>query len=202
MDKLQMNKLQFFLIIILLVNLWSLYMNYSLYKSINNIEPIRIVEHKIVVVKQMPAIQEEIVKVEPPEILKTEEELILDYVDAVCVFYPNVDPAIVKSVISHESNFDPNAVNGRCIGLMQISTRWHGDRAERLGVTDFYDPYGNILIGVDYLSELISKNKNISLALMLYNMKHADAYQMFNNGKISIYAKSVLAESDFYRKGE
>lgn len=37
---------------------------------------------------------------------------------------------------------------------MQISSAWHQERMERLGVTDLKNPFGNILVGVDYLAEL------------------------------------------------
>ena len=41
---------------------------------------------------------------------------------------------------------------------------------ERLGVSDLYDPYGNILVATDYLVELFEKHGDIGLSLMIYNM--------------------------------
>jgi hypothetical protein len=133
----------------------------------------------------------------------TQEDLIKSYVDDICSnYYPNVDPALIKSIIYQESRYNPKSTNGNCLGLMQVSTKWHSDRAARLGVTDFYDPYGNILLGVDYISELITKHKDPALALMFYSMKHDAARKMYAEGKISSYAKTVLARAEEYKKGE
>lgn len=126
-----------------------------------------------------------------PKIL-TMEEKINNYVDEICLLYPLIEPALVKSVIYFESTFNPDCKTGSCLGLMQVSTRWHKERMQRLGVTNLYDPYGNILVGVDYLSELQTKNKNISLTLMMYNMSHNKARELSRKGIQSKYAKSVL----------
>jgi hypothetical protein len=123
------------------------------------------------------------------------------YVSSICLLY-NIEPNLIKSIIYHESRGNPKAENGDCVGLMQISMRWHADRAEKLGVTDFYDPYSNILLGVDYISELFKQYDDPALVLMLYNMKHDDALKMYNEGRISVYAKSVLAMTENYEKGE
>lgn len=104
---------------------------------------------------------------------------------------------LINSIIWHESRFNPNATNGNCVGLMQICTRWHQERASRLGVTDFFDPYGSILVGVDYIHELYKNNGNdYGLALMLYNMDHASAYKLHRNGQLSKYATSVLTRAN------
>lgn len=130
------------------------------------------------------------------------KEIINEYIRDVCRLYPNVGQALVKSVIYHESRYNPKAKNGNCLGLMQVSSYWHKGRAKRLGVTDFHDPRGNILLGVDYLSELIERYEDPALALMLYNMRHDDALKMYRTGQISKYAKSVLAKAEEYEKGE
>lgn len=137
------------------------------------------------------------ITVKPP----SERELINGYVRNVCSKY-NMDPYLIMSMIVSESNYNPKEKTGICLGLMQISTKWHGDRAKKLGVTDFYDPYGNILLGVDYLSELFNQYKDPKLVLMLYNMNHDDALRMYRNGQISTYAKTVLARADKFKKGE
>jgi hypothetical protein len=129
-------------------------------------------------------------------------EVINSYIQDICSKYPNVEPELIRSMVQQESRYNPKATNGSCQGLMQISTRWHKDRATRLGVTDFYDPYSNILLGVDYISELLTKYKDPRLALMLYSMKHKDALELYSNGKISTYATTVLARAEDYKKGE
>ena len=130
------------------------------------------------------------------------EETARKYVDEITKSYPNVKPELVMSVIYHESRFNSTAKTGNCLGLMQISTRWHKDRAKRLGVTDFYDPYSNILLGVDYLSDLTTQHEDIRLVLMLYNMNHRTAFKLYKQGKTSKYALSVLDMAEKYKKGE
>jgi len=136
---------------------------------------------------------------EPPKQL-TQRELIDEYVSEISNLY-NFDKYIIHSVIWHESRYEPNAKNTTHLGLMQVSTRWHMGRAERLGVTNFYDPYGNILLGVDYLSEISNRYDDIRLVLMTYNMGDKRAKELFNNGDISNYALSVLNRAEELRTG-
>lgn len=131
----------------------------------------------------------------------TERELINAYVREITKKY-NIEPELIMSVIQQESNYDPKATNGKCLGLMQVSSYWHQDRAERLGVTDFYDPYSNILLGVDYISELLTEYEDPRLVLMLYNMEHKTALRKYKNGEISNYATTILARAEELKKGE
>lgn len=142
-------------------------------------------------------IEESIVK--PPS---DPNEIINSYISEICILYPNVGQALIKSIVYHESRYNPLAKNGNCVGLMQVSTYWHRDRASRLGVTDFYDSYSNILLGVDYISELLNKYKDPVLVLMLYNMDHQTALKLSRGGVTSTYARSVLAKAEEYKKGE
>jgi soluble lytic murein transglycosylase-like protein len=130
------------------------------------------------------------------------DEIINSYVKNICSKYDNVKPELVMSIIYHESRYDPRAKTGNCVGLMQVSSYWHADRATRLGASDFYDPYDNILIGVDYLSELFNTYKDPSLVLMLYNMNHEDAFKLYSEGKTSYYARSVLERAEKIKRGE
>lgn len=122
-------------------------------------------------------------------------------VEEICAQYPNVSPFLVHSIIQHESNYTVDAWNGydypnACIGLMQVSTYWHASRAQNLGVTDLWDPYGNVLVGVDYLSDLLeSCDNNVAWALMEYNGT-SNAKECAAQGKLSKYAESVIAMSN------
>lgn len=131
----------------------------------------------------------------------SERDKIKKYVREISAKY-NMDPALIMGMIEVESGYNPKAKNGNCLGLMQISKRWHADRAARLGVTDFYDSYSNVLLGIDYMSEMLVKYKDPRLVLMLYNMEHNTALKMYKSGQISGYAKTVLAKAEQYRKGE
>lgn len=129
---------------------------------------------------------------EPVE--KSEEDYINDYVELICESYSNVTPKLVESVILSESSYNPKAENGHHVGLMQVSTKWHKDRASNLGVEDLYDPYGNILVGVNYLDELIAQTDgDVAWALMIYNMGHKKAYELYSQGIISSYASTILS---------
>lgn len=115
-----------------------------------------------------------------------------DMVRDICWKYPNVNQFLIHSIIYHESRYDSTAKNGSCIGLMQMSTRWHTGRAQSLGLSgDLYDPYTNVYTGVDYLNDLIESYGDISLVLMIYNGQ-ANAYERFQTGDISWYARSVM----------
>lgn len=143
--------------------------------------------------------EEKVLKNEP----QTEEEKINEYVKDICKLYKHVEPELVMSIIWHESRYNPKAVsdNGTCVGLMQVSTFWHRTRAYELGVESFFDPESNILLGVDYLNELFEQYKDPVLVLMLYNMEHDTAFELYNQGKISYYAKSVLERAESIKNG-
>lgn len=140
-------------------------------------------------------LDETIVNKEASEpVVKTDKDRINEYVSLICDGYSNVTPELIQSVIMSESSYDPNAKNGDYVGLMQVGQRWHRERASNLGVEDLYDPYGNILVGVDYLDELIaSTNGDCALALMIYNMGYKKAYQLYSSGHISSYASTILS---------
>ena len=145
--------------------------------------------------------EEVIIEVKEEQPPLTEAELIASYIVEVSSIY-KVDPYLIDSVVYHESRHIPSAKNGNCLGLMQVCTTWHTDRAERLGVKDFYDPYGNLLLGVDYISELLNATDgDVELTLMLYNMNHKQAYSMRAKGEVSWYASSVLKRVEDLKQG-
>lgn len=105
---------------------------------------------------------------------------------------------LALAVVRQETSFrNINGDNGNSIGYMQVQPRWHGDRMERLGVTDLTDPYSNFLVGCDYLAEVIGKDKGVEWALMAYNGGQSYANKLAKAGKVSKYATNVL---DFMNK--
>ena len=112
------------------------------------------------------------------------------YIEVVCE-QKDICPELVQALIETESNWDPEARNGDCIGLMQISEYWHQDRMERLGVTDLTDPYDNILVGVDYLQELTCIYVDQAMVLMIYN-GDSRAWRFWETGEMSEYAAKIL----------
>lgn len=97
------------------------------------------------------------------------------------------------AIIWKETNFR-NIVgdNGKSFGYMQVQKKWHSDRMERYGVTDLMDPYGNFLVGCDYIAELAEKDRGIEWVLHAYNGGTSYANELAKAGKVSQYAKDVL----------
>lgn len=78
----------------------------------------------------------------------------------------NVEPALVKAVITAESGFDPQAVSpAGAMGLMQLMPATAAD----YGLEDPFDPIANIDAGTRVLRDLLRRYKNISHALAAYN---------------------------------
>lgn len=100
---------------------------------------------------------------------------------------------LALAVIWKETRFQNiSGDGGNSAGYMQVQERWHKDRMERLGVTDLADPYGNFLVGCDYLTEMLARERGIEWALMAYNGGPTYANNMAKAGKVSQYATDVL----------
>jgi soluble lytic murein transglycosylase len=79
----------------------------------------------------------------------------------------NIEPAMIKAVITAESNWDSKAVSKKgAIGLMQLMP----PTARDMQVQNPFDPEQNIEGGTKYLKKLLDRfNGNIRLALAAYN---------------------------------
>ena len=79
----------------------------------------------------------------------------------------SLDPSLIKSIIATESGFNPRAVSPKgARGLMQLMPA----TAERLGVSNSFDPEQNIRGGVKHFRTLMdSFNNDITLSLAAYN---------------------------------
>ena len=78
-----------------------------------------------------------------------------------------MDPALVKAVIKTESGGNPTAISRKgAVGLMQLIP----ETADRMLVTDVFDPRQNIFGGVRYLRVLANLfNGDIELTIAAYN---------------------------------
>lgn len=105
-----------------------------------------------------------------------------------------ISAELLMAIIETESRGQPDVVGGGCVGLMQISPKWHKDRMEWLGVTDLFDERSNVLVGTDYLAELRDKYHEVSLVLDFY---HGDskAQKNYEDGVVSDYARKILERS-------
>jgi soluble lytic murein transglycosylase-like protein len=97
------------------------------------------------------------------------------HVERLCKEY-EVDAAIIFAMIEAESGCDPNCVgdNGRSYGLMQIMEECHHERCVRLGADNLFNPYQNVLVGIDFFAELMNTGNGIDWALSWYNSGHGE----------------------------
>lgn len=79
----------------------------------------------------------------------------------------NLDPALVKAVISTESGWNPTAISRKgAVGLMQLIP----ETAERFGVGNAFDPVQNVEGGTSYLKALLDHyNGDLTKSLAAYN---------------------------------
>lgn len=99
-----------------------------------------------------------------------------------------IDPAIIFAMAYRESTYNPDCIGdgGDSYGLMQVQPYWHSERMERLDCLDLLDPYQNVTVAIDYLSEVLGwYDGDIAKALVAYN-------QGFYKGTITKYAEAVL----------
>jgi soluble lytic murein transglycosylase-like protein len=89
-----------------------------------------------------------------------------EYIRQAATLY-QIPEALVRAVIKVESNFDPRAVSpANAHGLMQLIPM----TAERMMVTDIYDPRQNIFGGTRYLRVLANLfNGDLQLTIAGYN---------------------------------
>ncbi len=124
---------------------------------------------------------QEAVKV-PESVLRISEELGAEY---------HLCPETLQAVGWVESRFDPEAENDGCIGVMQVSEKWHKDRMAGLGVTDLKDIRGNMKVAADYLSELVNDGEDLEVALMRYHGE-SRVMERLSEGELSEYVARVL----------
>lgn len=123
---------------------------------------------------------------------------VIKYCDEIGKEY-SICSELLQSIIITESSGNPKAENSGCVGLMQIFEKYHTDRMKRLGVTDLYDPYSNILVGADYIEELHVKYGDIGLVLDIYN-GNSKAFDNNEKGIISSYAEGILERSEILER--
>ena len=93
---------------------------------------------------------------------------------------PYNDPEIPDEIeAAAEAAGEAYGFEPECYGLMQVSTYWHADRMERLGVTEsqIWEAGPNMMVAADYLRELFGRHSDPYWVLMTYNGdSNADAY--------------------------
>lgn len=112
-----------------------------------------------------------------------------------------VDYYTVVALIERESGYqwDKTGDYGNSKGYMQIYEKWHKDRMQAEGVTDLYNPYQNIRVGLSCLQEiqesyLASSGENC--VLMVYNMGETTAKKKWSEGVYSTeYSRAILSRA-------
>jgi soluble lytic murein transglycosylase-like protein len=108
-----------------------------------------------------------------------------EHIRQAAVLY-QIPEELIRAVIQVESNFDPRAVSpANARGLMQLIP----ETAERMMVTDIFDPRQNIFGGVRYLRVLANLfNGDIELTIAGYN---AGENAVIKHGGIPPYPETV-----------
>jgi soluble lytic murein transglycosylase-like protein len=96
-----------------------------------------------------------------------------------------VDPNLVRAIVSVESNFNPHAVSRKgAIGLMQLMPH----TARSLNVSNPFDPRQNVDAGVRHFKQLLdSYGGNLELSLAAYN---AGSSAVQRSGGVPRYAET------------
>lgn len=129
-------------------------------------------------------------------------EELQDYIRMLCEEH-DLPMDLVIAQIDVESDFIPEAMSGtNDYGLMQINKINHERMQEEFGITDFLDPYQNVLCGINILAEHYHRFGDIDKALMAYNLGASGARKLWSKGIYSTeYVKEVRSamESVKYR---
>lgn len=128
------------------------------------------------------------------------------YAYSLCMQY-GIEYELFLAVMYKESGYNVNALGGgNSYGLCQIHISNHANLRNKLGITDFYDPYDNMTAGAYLLSHYfgaakkrVSSPEEIEVyALNAYNMGDGAYYtQCFSKGVLHrSYSTSVRAIRD------
>lgn len=125
------------------------------------------------------------------------DEALQEHIFTTCEEY-GIEPELIIGMIYKESTYNADVIGdgGNSFGLMQIQPKWHKDRMSRLGCEDLLDPYQNVTVGVDLISELLDQRGSVEWALMAYNGGPSYANDMVKAGKVSEYVEIVLGKRD------
>lgn len=109
----------------------------------------------------------------------------------------NICPELLLAIAERESTFRPDAVNGSCKGLMQVSVNLHKDRFEKMGwsSTEWSNGYKNMYVAADYLAELFEEYEDVGIVLGVYHGE-SEAVARGMKGQLSPYVNEILTRSE------
>lgn len=122
-----------------------------------------------------------------------------DYIRELCDEH-EVPMPLVLAMIECESSFRPNAISkSNDYGLMQINEGNHEWLSKEYGITDFLDPYQNVLCGITIISQHYERFQDVDKALMAYNMGAGGAKGLWDEGVYeSSYSRKIKAAMEGY----
>ena len=129
-------------------------------------------------------------------------EELQDYIRTLCEEY-SVPEELILAMIEVESSFRPTVISASGdYGYMQINECNHEWLTEELGVTDFLDPYQNILCGVYIISGHLEKTEgDAAKALMRYNCGAIGAWRLWQKGIYSTeYTRKMMSAYEIYKE--
>lgn len=112
-------------------------------------------------------------------------------------------PELLMSMCKVESEFTADAKRGQYTGCMQVGTKVHSARIEKLGYTadQMTEIEPCIRVAADYLTELLEKcDGDIAAALLMYNGNTKGLYNYYRTGYVAYYARRVLELSAQYER--
>ena len=122
-----------------------------------------------------------------------------DYIRALCE-EKQVPMELVIALIEVESSFQANAVSKtNDYGLMQINRINHEWLTKTYGITDFTDPYQNVLCGITILSQHYHRFGDTDKALMAYNLGATGAKHKWEQGVYETsYTQKIKSAMEVY----
>jgi soluble lytic murein transglycosylase-like protein len=124
-----------------------------------------------------------------------------DYIRTLCN-EKSVSMAVIIAMIDKESSFRAEVVSAtNDYGLMQINRCNHEWLSDTYGVTDFLDPYQNVLCGISILGDHLARYEDITKALMAYNMGATGAKNAWDSGVThTAYTDTILSLMSEYEQ--
>lgn len=139
---------------------------------------------------------------------KPSEDIPLDkdiqkYIYYLCDAY-DINYSLILGMIDTESDFNTNCISDTGDhGLMQINECNFTELGQKLGITDFDDPYQNVFAGMFVVRTLFEKYGSTNQVLMAYNMGESGATSLWKQGIYETnYSKSVLSDQAKYEVSE
>lgn len=116
----------------------------------------------------------------------------------------NIDFYLLMALMEQESMYKADEISStNDYGLMQINKCNHEWLSEELGITDFLDPYQNVMAGTYEIHRLFEKYQDTNKVLMAYNMGESGARKLWNQGIYETnYTRSVAEKYESIKRGQ